>query len=248
VEALAFAAEDHGAGSAYDPPRVGGDLDRRIAKWKGWCEGTIHHNVMTMNLHRHAWMEVAALLQRNDDLPESYWWEFMFDTYATTQASAVRRQADTHRDAASLGRMLDEIAKDAERFMRSHYVDLWGDSHDEEEDRYWRAVAAENWDKEFGGRVGTHLDPAIPAADLDALKADAADAKAFVDKHVAHADASAVAVTIAVTLSDVHDAIDTIGRLFQKYSRLFSSADYATLVPVIQHSWKAAFDLPWRKQ
>lgn len=172
----------------------------------------------------------------------------MFDTYATTQAIAVRRQAEIHRDAASLGRMLHEIAGDSEPFTRAGYLDLWGNEKDEDENRYWRGVAGEVWEQHFAGTTVDHLDPAIPAADLAELTSDAAKAKAFVDKQVAHADASAVAATITITLKDVHKAIDTIGRHFQKYSRLFSSADYGTLVPVIQHNWKAAFDQPWRRQ
>lgn len=40
----------------------------------------------------------------------------------------------------------------------------------------------------------------------------------YVDKHVAHAEASPPEVTL--TLTEVHDAIDVIGHLFKKYSNL----------------------------
>jgi hypothetical protein len=51
---------------------------------------------MTMHLQRDAYRKVSEMLTANaDDLPDSYWWEFMRDTHATTQAVAVRRQADT---------------------------------------------------------------------------------------------------------------------------------------------------------
>jgi hypothetical protein len=41
----------------------------------------------------------------------SYFWEWLFDIYTKTQASAVRRQADERNDVASLGRLLVEIRK-----------------------------------------------------------------------------------------------------------------------------------------
>jgi hypothetical protein len=85
--------------------------DQRLEKWTRWITGTIQGNVHTMHLHRHAWRTVAHMLDENGPLPESYWWEFMFDTYATTQAIAVRRQADRHPDAASLRNLVVKSQK-----------------------------------------------------------------------------------------------------------------------------------------
>jgi hypothetical protein len=48
--------------------------DERIEKWKRWIDGSIKNNVLTMHLHRHAWRELAAVLEKNPGLPESYWW------------------------------------------------------------------------------------------------------------------------------------------------------------------------------
>jgi hypothetical protein len=40
---------------------------------------------------------------------------------------------------------------------------------------------------------------------------------------------------------------DVIGGIFARYSSLFTAAGYVTLVPVIQHDWKAVFREPWIK-
>jgi hypothetical protein len=53
-----------------------------------------------MHLQRDAYMKVSRSLSTNETLPESYWREFMFDTYITTQAMAVRRQADIDKRVA----------------------------------------------------------------------------------------------------------------------------------------------------
>ncbi len=99
--------------------------DLRIAKWKRWIEGTIYNNVLTMHLQRHAWREVAAIIENNGQLPASYWWEFMRDTYATTQAVAVRRQADTHRDVASLAKLIQEIRDEPTKITREFWLSMW---------------------------------------------------------------------------------------------------------------------------
>lgn len=78
-----------------------------------------------MNLRRHAWEEVSGILQRHGGLPDSYWWDFMVETYATTQVMAVRRQADSHRDVVSLAKLLEPIAPDAERITRDFSLGLW---------------------------------------------------------------------------------------------------------------------------
>jgi hypothetical protein len=50
--------------------------DHRIDKWTGWIDGRIKTNVLTMHLHRDAWGKVTNILQKNGQLPDSYWWEF----------------------------------------------------------------------------------------------------------------------------------------------------------------------------
>lgn len=79
-------------------------------------------DVFRMQLQRDCWTRVGAMLRDNPDLPESYWWEFMVETYATTQAIAVRRQADTHPDVGSLAKIIEELAADATRITREDWL------------------------------------------------------------------------------------------------------------------------------
>lgn len=214
--------------------------DQRIDKWVGWIDGTIKSNVLTMHLQREVWKDVSEILAANPDLPDSYWWEFMRDTYATTQAVAVRRQADLTRGVASLGKLIEEIGEDPSRLTKAFWL-----GHHEDADAYWMRVAEKAWANDFGRDVGAHLDPRIPATDLHALTEVGGNVRHFVDKHVAHADASAPAVTL--TLGDINDAIDVIGRLFSQYSRLLTGVAWASVVPAIQHNWKAVFTVPWAR-
>jgi len=165
----------------------------------------------------------------------------MRDTYATTQAVAVRRQADTHKDAASLGKLIQEVRDDALRITREFWLGQWSS-----DDPFMKMEAERAWTTQYAGSVGDHLDPSIPASDFDRLAAAAADVKTYVDQHVAHAEKPPrVPVAVTLTLKDVHDDIDVIGDLFRKYYNLLTAASYVMLVPVIQHDWMAIFREPW---
>lgn len=211
--------------------------DQRIEKWTRWMDGTIKNNVLTMHLHRHAWREMSGIATRHGHLPESYWWEFLLDTYAATQATAIRRQADTHKDAASLANVLEEMTADPAQLKREWWIGMW--TIDD------RQFATRTWLNQFGGTVNEHLDPAIPAADAQRLREAAADVRVYVDKHVAHSDASAVSSTITLKAEDLHAVIDVIGSIFKRYYNLLTASSMYTLVPAIQHDWTAVFRVPW---
>jgi hypothetical protein len=215
--------------------------DHRIEKWTRWIDGSIKNDVLTMHLHRDAWRTVAEILDAHGHLPPSYWWEFMRDTYATTQAVAVRRQADTHRDVASLGKLITELADDTDRITREFWIALWRDP----DHRWSERTAQRAWEEQFAGSVGEHLDPTIPRGDLDALRTAAASVKAYVDEHVAHAEAKSLPPEVTLTLKQVHDAVDVIGDLFKRYYNLLTASSYLDLVPVIQDDWLAVFRVPW---
>lgn len=151
---------------------------------------------------------------------------------------AVRRQADRNPRVVSLGRLIDEISKDAQRISKAAFIDLWTDPR-----RHSEAEAL--FDERFGGGIGDHLDPAIPRQDLEALERSAEGLTAFVDQHVAHSDAKAVGGL--PTFNDLDAAVDQIGDLFAKYTLLLTAAGMVTLVPVIQHDWEAVFRQPWMR-
>jgi hypothetical protein len=110
------------------------------------------------------------------------------------------------------------------------------------------AVLAERqWADNFGGVVGSHLDPEIPSTDLERLTAASASIKDFVDRHIAHSQSEAVPVNVTLQVADLHAAIDVIGDVFQRYYSLLTATGMPILVPAIQHNWKAVFQEPWMR-
>ena len=194
-----------------------------------------------MHDYRATWTHVGNMLAANAALPSSHWWQFMRDTYATTQAVAVRRQADRHRDAGSLGALLHQLSDDCGRITEEFWVEKWVGAIN------MRQMGRRFWAEQFGGKVGAHLDPEIVLADVGRLEAGSARVRLHVDKRIAHSDAKAKPEALA-NLSDVHDAIEVIGQIFSRYYNLFTAASFTQLEPVIQYDWMAVFRVPWMAQ
>jgi hypothetical protein len=214
--------------------------DERVEKWRRWIDGQMKPEILTMHLYRDTWQQVQEIIRVNGSLPDSYWWEFMRETYAVTQAVAVRRQIDKHRDVATLGKLISEITEDAALVTRDSWLGLW-DQDDPIDVRF----AQRKWDEHFGGSIGEHLDPAIPMSDLVALESASNSVKRYVDRHLAHSDTHPIPAADLPTVSDMHEVIDQIGFFYNKYTYLLKAATWGTLVPVMQHDWKAAFRQPW---
>jgi hypothetical protein len=212
--------------------------DSKIEKWFGWLDGRVSGDVHTMYLHRATFQRVREIVLENGQLPESYFFEYMEDTYATSQAVAVRRQAEPNSRVSTLGSLLREMSEDAERVTRSFFVGMWDGEREPE--------AEEIFDERFAGSVGEHLDPAIPQRDLEALTATSDGLKTFVDEHLAHSDARPSPGL--PTFKDLNAAIDQIGDLYAKYYLLLTANGFVDLVPAIQHDWLAVFRQPWIRE
>ncbi|MFN8113184.1 MAG: hypothetical protein U0R51_08285 [Solirubrobacterales bacterium] len=222
--------------------------DQRIAKWTRWIdESPIGPNIHAMFHRRDIWNGVQEIVKDNPDLPPSAFWEFQFEIYAEAQAMAVRRQADTHPDVASLAKLLGELKDDAERITFDWWFGLWGD----DADAHILGLARQQWANHYG--EGESLDAAIPATDLERITAASSSVRTYVNENVAHSEARGpippeVAAREAEdipTLDDIHAAIDVAGDLYKKYYGLFTASTLVDVTPIVQHDWRAPFRMPW---
>jgi AbiU2 len=210
--------------------------DSRVRKWKRWIENEIRAEVLGMNNQRAIYEEVGRIVKENGELPPSHFFNFLRDTYGATQALAVRRQAEVGTRVISLATLLAEIAGDPERLSREWFLSHY--------DSYARAeVGVPVWAEKFGGNVGDHVDPDLVRADLGELRGGTAKTKDLVDKHLAHTDKKPL--KNPPTFKELHDAVETVNKQFQKYVLLLTVSSYATLVPVAQYDWLAIFREPW---
>jgi hypothetical protein len=210
--------------------------DSKIEKWQRWLD-RIEPEVLGMNGHRAVYREVARIVNEHGALPPSHFFDYLRDWYATTQATAVRRQAEISRRVISIASLLSEIGREPERLSNERFVAHY--------DRLARDHAHEVFAGRFAGDVGSHVDPAIIAADLDGLQNTAESVRAYVDRHIAHTDRDPL--DELPTFEDLNGAIDEIGGLFSKYTLLLTASSWAMLEPVPQYDWLAIFREPWIK-
>lgn len=213
--------------------------DSRIAKWQRWLDDRIRPDLVTVHAYRDTFTELVRIAAENEQLPDSYFWDFLRGTYAASQAVAVRRQADVDPRTITLGRLLAEIASDAARLTRKFWVGMWEPGPPP----IGLTVAEKAFTEQWAGNVGAHLDPAIPKADLADLRSKTDAVTRYVDQHVAHSDAKPRSPI--PTFADLDAAVDLLGHLFQKYGNLLTASIYPTLVPVHQDDWLAVFRQPW---
>jgi hypothetical protein len=116
--------------------------------------------------------------------------------------------------------------------------------HDPSEDGQLIAQAERWWRRSFAGGAGDHVDPEIVSADLNDLITATTEVAQYVDRHLAHSDARPVRPDLLPTLSDAHESIDVISRLFQRY-HLLITGDAVAVHPQVLGDWRAVFRQAW---
>jgi hypothetical protein len=109
-------------------------------------------------------------------------------------------------------------------------------------------MLAEQWAKHYGGDVGDYLDPAIPGADLAKLRHGSRKVKDYVNRRLAHLDSQRAAPDgrgSVVTQDEIHDAIDLIGELFQRYWGLLNANSWRSLIPTPRDDWGGPLRVAW---
>jgi hypothetical protein len=210
--------------------------DNRWNKWRAWLGGdepsgeTIYAQVVEILAFRQVW-DVFGYICTNapdevqQDATVLAWFRVGF---ARSQGLAVRRMADMRSDVRSLARLIDEVRRyptvlSRERYAAAH-PDAYGDG--------FTIVS--------GG--GDHIDPRIPARDLDDLQAKTKRVRDWVNSYVAHLTASNVPKE-SPPLQEVHDAVDFVADLFGKYMGMIRGA----MIPsgVTFEPWPYGFRFPW---
>jgi hypothetical protein len=211
-------------------PSVTADL----ALWKHWIR-QLTNAMTTVLVYRDIWGMMAAAIDANPKIPRTLAMDYLAATYSQSQAVAVRRLVDTSGDVISLARLLESIAASPQLIRRDWWIGQFAEID--------LRIAAQEWDANFGGTVGDHVDPQIVASDLNDLRAEADGVKTLVDKVVAHRVENYSGPLI--TQGDLNAALDHIGRLFQKYYKLLLVTDRIRLVPPDLKRVMATFSVPW---
>jgi hypothetical protein len=210
-------------------------MNARIEEWRRWCHEDIRPDVYQLHLHRFIAAELTAMTESRG-LPASYFFTFATQTYATSQAVMVRRQADKSRGVHSLAKLLGQMAEHPTEITRDFYVSEWGKDD---------ARRANTTFDELAGVGVDHIPRASTRKTLTELVEGAAAVTAYVNEHVAHKHPEPTAEI--PTFTELNATIDVIGEMYQRCNRLlYPGNEYGSLVPeIVDHDWKAVFREPW---
>ncbi|HXC77097.1 MAG TPA: hypothetical protein VNU19_08590, partial [Candidatus Acidoferrum sp.] len=183
--------------------------------------------------NRAVWRAVNGMIAVHPAMPPSHFFAVQAQNYATTQAVAVRRQADVSGQVITLGGLLADIAGKPEHLTRERYVSMypWGMQH----------LGDRDFDA-FTHAGGAHVDPTLVASDQRRLSDQSQSIRTYVNRRLAHFDKKPPPVP---NFDDLDAAIDTLGSLFHKYNLLLTGADRAFMEPIPQYDWLAPFRIPW---
>lgn len=210
------------------------DANALFAKWDGWLT-TVHSDVLGLLINRYIFREVQAIIQANPKVQlESSFYEWMGNTYATSQAIGIRRQVDKDRDSVSFARLLSEVAAEAEVISRERHVALYKTALID--------LANPGFDR-LAGPGAPHLDPVVPTKELAKLEALAAPLRRYANKRIAHFDKSDFKAL--PTYAELDECLDYLENLLKRYLLLFRAQHYSNIVPVWQYDWKQVFRRPW---
>lgn len=206
-------------------------MDAQLEAWRTWMHERIRPHFLEMGLYRHVFHELRKMSEAKE-LPASYIFTYLSETYATTQAIAVRRQTDTDPRTASLWRLLREIGRAPQVITRKFYVAEWGEGGPN---------ASEGFDS-YAKPKAKYIDGKRVKNDRRALETTAKAVKRYVDQYVAHAEANPTAEI--ATFNDLNASMDLAIKLYKRYYGLLFPGVYETS-PEIGHEWKAVFRVPW---
>lgn len=209
-------------------------------RWNHW-QATLDaagRDLVVLVLDRAVWTTVGRMLRENEAIEHhSVVVDWLGRVYSTTQAVGIRRQRDRRGKPASLGHLIDDIARHPHVLTRARHLDETMLGQDVES-------AAGFWPR-YAVPDGSHFDGRIAAGDLVRLDDACASVKKYVDKRVAHLDRDVVTTPPTITYGDLHSAIDTLGGLLRRYMWLLRRVHLAVVGMPVGWSWLSMFATPW---
>lgn len=207
-----------------------------VRRWIGWVEGDLFQAVFGLVQLHEIWTGYNELLGTMplEARQPGFFHSWAKNNYVTSLALGIRRLCDSDARTISLARLLGDIVQCPASIER----DLWigirrGYFRDDSLDGLW---------EEWGGGVGTHLDPQVPLRDHCQLLEGTRAIKTYVDKHVAHLDANRQDFEVELTFADLHNAFQLVYDTYRRYHVMLTAASLADLaIP----EWKGIFRIAW---
>lgn len=203
---------------------------------------TIFGEVVGMNHDRYIYNEVSEIRSQNLALHvDRFLWTWLSRNYAAGLAVGIRRQADHSSDVISLGKLLEDLERNADSLTREWFIAEYL-KRDPARDRTHSEQAADREFDEFAPRGATFASAALIRSDQDRLQGVAGRVRLFVNKRLAHSTRD---FETSVKMKDLDDALDVMGELLKRYFHLLEQESLISAEVAITTDWKAVLRIPW---
>jgi hypothetical protein len=213
-----------------------------VRKWRReyWI---IYRDVVRLFHNRHMFREFTKMVRTNPKLQEpNSFLDSLVENYVAAMAVGIRRQSDRDTRSVSMYLLLEDVARHALVLTRTWYVATYVTGKRREDRRFYAREANATFDR-FATRKGSRLSAALVRRDQHRLLRAARRIQHYVNRRVAHRDMRRFSTQL--TFRDLHDALDEIGALLQRYSLLLTGGELLQVEPLVQDNWKAVFQEPW---
>lgn len=208
------------------------DHEEEIRTWRDWFS-IIREEVWKMLVSRQVWKRYGEIVNSNPEIQSpSNFHRWVTGNYIAAQSLAVRRQTDPGPRSVSLQRLLSRVAEVPEVLSRERYLSLQGGDS-----------MANGWFDAVSGPGQPHIHPDVAKDDLKTLKSKADRVRILVNKRIAHWDEVEYAAAGDITVGEVHESIDYLVTLLQKYGPVIIGS-----IPgdnVSEPAWWSIFYRPW---
>lgn len=221
-----------------------GTTPPQILTWRQEYE-TIYNDVVDLHHKRHIFRDTMAIIERNPALRAEGGYVFenwLVENYAVTLAVGIRRQGDRASDVISTAKLIADIENNATVITRDWFVNEYLVNAPANDKAFWKHAANEDFDK-FAPDGAASPSVSLIRADQDRLQSVVGRVRHFVNKRLAHY--STKGYQGPVTFKEVHEALDELGVLLQRYSLLLKQSGLLAAEPIIVEDWRAVLRVPW---
>jgi hypothetical protein len=200
----------------------------------------VKNEIFHLYHHRQIWREMRlALLEASPD--EQVFLDHYARLYADRQVVAIRRLIDPDRGTQSIYGLTTKLADQPSLLSRQRWVSFF-EQGENATDEQWIAMAHAQFDRTADPKRPDRVDPSIMATFAAELKEDLHGVNTYVDKVVAHMDATRTPPSL--TWVELDEAIDLLGQTFKQVFLMLTASTMWTLEPQIQTDWKRPFRTP----
>lgn len=209
-----------------------------LTRWRSWIERISDDLVRsrgsqrTWEETRKRWASNPSVWIKNDAI------DWIRRSHADSLVLAIRRETDRDHRSISLWNLLSELERKARYVTLEQYTAHSGSDP-------FRQRMAENEATAWLEPGTRHLDPTLPAADLQDLERETKIVREYVNRTVAHRDGSGGKHT--VTWLDLEDSLLRIEKIAQRSNVVLRSTSFVTYASARQFDETLFYRRPWER-